>query len=709
MRRSLAACALAGAPLLAAPGAASDLAAQSTAVASPVAAPGARRAITQDDYDRWRTIGGAVLAPDGRWAAWTESPVVGDGELVLRETQGTRVMRLPRGFTGRPVTSVQVDSPFVAPPPQFTADGQWLAVLAYAPQGDFERARASRGRVPAPRANLLLAPLGGAGTPTATTIPRVRSFRVPRLASNVIAWLHETDSATVRDSVRRAGGADSARRATPDSARRTGADSARKPAPRDYGSTLVVRTLATGAELRIADVTSYALDPSGSWLAYTVGARAGGRDGVWLRNLATGAETALVTGIGNYRQLAFDRAGRRIAFTSDRDEYATSAKPRASLWLADVGGGAARRVVAANAYGDSLRVSERTLQFTRDGGTLVFGVARVLPDSIPADSLADKAVVDLWHWKDPRLQPQQRLEAGRDRERFLTAVHRIAEQRTRLLGNDTIPLVQLSDDGSVGLALSGLPYEVARMWGDDGQDVVLVDPATGATTVLARKVPFGAQLSAGGRYVAWFANARWYVHDVKAKVTRDLTGALSGVRFDQETWDTPSEPAPWGIAGWTTGDRAVLVHGRYDVWELDPAGKLPARVLSDSAGTRTKTVLRVIDTDDEERAIDPAQPLLLRAFEDETKRSGFWRDRIGAVAAPEVLLMEDAAWSYVTKARNGRAVSSCAGVRSMADRCRGCSTSPMTGRPARRSRSSPTSTSSSPTGCTSTRRRAGAT
>ena len=614
--------ALAGAPLL----------------AQQPAAPVAKRPIRQDDYDRWRTIAGASLSPDGRWAAWTESPVVGDGELLLRETGGTRRLRIARGWTGRPVTSVQVDSPFVAPAAQFSADSRWLAVTTFAPKADFDRARAARGRQSA-RTSLVLVALADAGTPQPVTIPRVRSWRFPREAATAIAWLLEPDSAAApvpRDSA----------------ARRAPGDSARRPAPRDFGSTLVVRTLATGAEVRIADVVNYAFSPDGRWLAYTVGSRANQRDGAWLRDVATGTETALATGIGNYRQLVFDRAGRRLAFVSDRDEHLSAARPRASLWLADVGSGQpARRVVAAGEHGDSLRVSERTLGFTRDGGTVVYGVAKVLPDTIPADSLADKAVVDVWHWRDARLQPQQRVEVGRDRERAFTAVHRIAEKRTRVLGNDTIPLVQLSDDGSVGLATTSVPYEQARLWGDDGQDVIVVDPATGATRTVARKVGFGAQLSAAGKYVAWFDDGRWYVHDVKAKATRDLTGSLTGVRFDQETWDTPSEPAPWGIAGWTTGDRALLLHGRFDVWELDPAGKAPARVLTDSLGTRTQTVLRVIDTDDEERAIDPAQPLLLRAFEERTKRSGFMRDRIGAVQPVEPILMEDASWQFVAKAK----------------------------------------------------------
>jgi len=58
-----------------------------------------------------------------------------------------------------------------------------------------------------------------------------------------------------------------------------------------------------------------------------------------------------------------------------------------------------------------------TLSFTGTGNALLFGVAPEIPDSVPADSLAEKAVFDLWHYKDPTLQPAQRRSAVRDRNR----------------------------------------------------------------------------------------------------------------------------------------------------------------------------------------------------------------------------------------------------------------------------------------------------
>jgi dienelactone hydrolase len=131
----------------------------------------------------------------------------------------------------------------------------------------------------------------------------------------------------------------------------------------------------------------------------------------------------------------------------------------------------------------------------------------------------------------------------------------------------------------------------------------------------------------------------------------DLTSAM-GVRMDRETHDTPSTPPAWGIAGWTNGDASLLVYDRYDVWELDPAGRRAPRVVTDSVGRRTNTTFRVVNLDREERFIDPSRPLLLRAVDEETKASGFWQDRLGVVAPPTRIVMADANMGNPQRARD---------------------------------------------------------
>ncbi|MBV9879404.1 MAG: S9 family peptidase [Gemmatirosa sp.] len=640
-------------------------AAGASSVAHGQAAPA--RVLTQADYDIWKSIVAPTLSRDGKWLGYSLAPQVGDGELVIRATQGTTEWRLPRGYIGRPVTvasTIAVDSGFSAPAPVFSNDGRIVAALTYATRADFERARHSRRPADQPRASLAIVSLPDGRV---TTVPRVRSFAMPREAGGWLAYLLEPgDSA-------RAGGADSTVRTSPGAAAATpggtprpiASDSGRRGGRRaETGSTLVLRSLATGAETRIEDVTAYALSDSARWLAYTAASRGDAHTGAYVRALGAqgvGAEVALAAGRGTYRGLTFDRAGRQVLFLSDRDE-AAQAKPRFALYHARLGGeAAAKAVVAASAVGRDTIIAERGAAFSRDGSAIVFGVAVAPLDSIPADSLADKAVLDLWTYKDTRLQPQQKLDASRDRTRSMTAVYALATGKWRRLGSDSLPQVVVSDDATEALAVTPVPYALDALWGEGANDVYLLDARTGARRTVATKVPFRAELSPGGHYVVWFADKRWHSYDTRTSKVVDLTGALHGVRFDDETTDTPSEPAPWGVGGWLPNDRSMIVYSRYDLWEIDPTGVRPARVVTDSLGVRTGVQFRLATgaarggrggraggaTD--ERFLDPSQPLLLSAFDAKTKAAGFYRDRLGS-GAPEKIVMADARFGVPMKA-----------------------------------------------------------
>jgi hypothetical protein len=632
-----------------APTAARAQTAASAAAAQPatVAAPAAPRPVTQADYDRWNTLAGATLSRDGRWLAYTRTPQVGDGELVVRATTGAAEYRVPRGYVGRPQLSVTADSGWSAPPAQFSVDGRVLAALVYEPRAAFDQARRAKRREP--RAALAIVGLADGAV---RRVADVRSFAMPRSRGGWLAYLLEPADTT--GGARGAAGRDSARApaapaaaaATPGGSVRPVADSLGRARRKEYGSTLVLVDLTTGGETRVDDVTAFAFGDSARHLAYTVSSRTSARDGAYVRALgapgtAPGGEVALRTGRGDYRALTFDRAGRQLAFVTNAAEYAQP-RPRFALVHVRLGGGApdVRTAVAADAAGAAVNgerglvVSDRGVSFARDGDALVFGLAPAPQDSIPADSLADKAVLDLWHYREARLQPQQRLESTRDRVRAYTAVYTPATGRAVRLGTDTLSRVTLSDDGRTALATGDLAYALSQLWGEGGSDVSLVDARTGARTPVARRVPFNATLSPSGRYVTWFADGRWRSYDARERRTSDLTGGLRGVRFDQETWDTPSEPAPWGDAGYTDGERDLLLYSRYDVWAVDPAGRRPARVVTDSVGARNRLVLRVARVRDD-RTLDPTAPLLLTAFDDRTKASGFYRDRVDGASAPE--------------------------------------------------------------------------
>ena len=649
-----------------------------TSQARSAAQPGpsqsdAKRPLTQAAFDSWRSIRQVTLSADGRWAAYSLVPQVGDGEVVLRELHSNREFRHTRGYIGRPQMKPGASRDDAAnfPAPRFTPDGKLLVFTIEPGRAEFEQAR-HEGRkkkvADRPRSSLgILSTADG----QVTEVPRVKSFRMPSGSSRWLAYLLASRDSAAADSAAPDSTTPSAAAAPGGAARPVSSDSTGKHAKKEYGSTLVLRDLDTREEIRISDVTAYDFDEPGRWLAYTVASHDEDTNGAYARSLADGRTVPLLTGAGTYRSLAIDSAGTSVAFITDRDDQGRE-RPRYSLYAASLdqrssrstkggsdGGdasasatGTSSAIVTPRMLGDSLLVStDASLDFSSDGSALRFGVSPIVPDSIPADSLADKAVFNLWNYKDDRLQPEQRIEASKDRKRSFTSVYDLRTHGFHILGNDSLPEIRLSPDFHIALGESDVPYRVEAMWGEGGRDIYAIDVPTGKRTQIASRVPFRASLSPAGGYVIWFGeDGHWYAYSVGAKRTADITGTIAGVRFDQETWDTPSTAAPWGIAGWTKGEKSVLIYDRYDVWEVDPTGRTPARVVTDSVGRRGQIIFRLAEADTSERFLSADRPIILEAMNDSTKASGFWSDRLGATQAPQRLIMEDRQLTDLQKA-----------------------------------------------------------
>jgi hypothetical protein len=639
-------------------------------VLAPAAGHAQKKLLTQADWDKWKSIQGAAISNDGKWALYSLVPQVGDGELILRATQGTAEYHVPRGYLGRPNNvpgglrpraANPEDDPqgATSAPGQFTADSKFALVLTYPAQSEFEKVARNRRTLAALQNRSDLAIVNVADGKV-TTVPRVRSFRLSPNNGTWVAYVPE-DSATAPDSAARGG--------------RGGApgDSSARGGRRQYGNGLVLRNLATGAEERLADVQGFVFDDSAKVIAYTVVSRQPGKDGAYLRHLSDGTTTPLLTGTGDYKGLTFNRGATQVAFFSNKDEFG---KPRAgfTLYTANLkNNGAAVAGVATANVPKGMRVADNAaIAFTKTGNAIVFGVAPILADSVPADSLTGKAVFDLWHYKDPQLQPTQRINAARDRNRSYQSLYYPATKKIVALAVDSLPQVSLGDDGRVVLGTSHERYNIESMWGEGGTDVYVIDGTTGVAKVVREDISGQATLSPDDKYIAFYDKGHWFTYNTSNGKMIDVTANMKTVHFDQETHDTPSIPSAWGVAGWTKGDKSMLVYDRFDLWELDPNGVKAPVMVTDSVGRKNNITLRLVRlgagggggrgggggggfggaANDTANVYDANAPLFFHAMNEETKAAGFYRDQLGVNRAPEPVVMADVAWGTPLKAKN---------------------------------------------------------
>ncbi len=614
---------------------------------TPPPLPAGKKAITQDTYDEWRTIAGSALSNDGKWAIYTQSPVIGEGEVVVRSTATSTEYRAPRGYTGRPQLQAGAQGGgFSVQAAQFTANSQFAIYMAYPTRAEVDGARARRG-APAPRSALGIMTLANG---TILRLPAVRSFQLSKNGGRFMAYLLEDSTAQRNGAGGAAGSAAGSAAPARDTTRPAGAR-------RETGTTLVLRELATGTESRVEGVMEFAFDENEQWLGYTVASKDSATDGAYVRSLATGAVTTLLGGRAVYRSMAFDRKGSQAVFLSSLGD--TTAKPKYSVYhvsLVPAKGkttlAAARKIIAGTDAPAGMLIADRgRVDFTREGNAVTFALAKVPLDSIPTDSLADKAVYDLWHWQDTKIQPQQKLDATRDRARTFLAVYHIATGKWAQLANDSLQ-VTLSDDAKHALGVNSVEYAIPQFWGEGAADAYLVDPMSGAKTLIAKKIDGQPQLSPGGNYVTWFEGGQWQAVATASGKKVNLTSAIADIKFQDEEFDSPDIPPPYGLGGWTTSDKRVMVYDRFDVWEVDPSGLVAPKNLTDGAGRRAGMTFRIVNMDREDRFLDPAKPVVLRAVDSLTKASGFYRDRIGVEAAPERIVMGDRGYGAPQKARD---------------------------------------------------------
>ena len=605
-----------------------------TALASATSQTIEKKVLTHSIYDSWKELAKPIISANGRWVAYEVNPQKGDGIHHLQNLQTLKHDSLPRGLEA-----------------VFSSSSDLAVFKIKQPEKLLHKlklAKTKKEDLPKDTLGIWLL-----AADSVVKVPGLKSFLLPKEGGSWIAYLQEVP----KENLKPKGEAMDTLKSKSEPKKEKEKKSKKGAFSETETAKLTITNPLTRSTFTFENVTEAAFSKNGAFCAFiTLKKDSTDSTTVQLFDTRILQSKKLFSGKGLAKKILTDDAGHQLAwlFTGDT---AKVKRYNLNLWTEKQ----AAPIVVADTLTSGMpknwEVSENgKLNFSEDGGKLYLGTApKILVQ--PKDTLLEeeKTKIDLWNWQDGRLQSQQLKELENDLKQSYLAVYRIGEKKFVQLADTLITRVRTlrKGNGEVAIGFAEKPYEILSSWEEASyRDVYLLDLKTGAKKIILSKRSFTTDISPDGKYIYWYeaTEKAWYCMDLVKFQHRSLTASVP-VSFYNEKQDTPSLPGPYGIAGWTKEDESLLIYDQYDIWQFDPRG-IKAPVNLTLTGRTEKTSYRYLNLDPEALFINPSDPLLLKAVEDESCKQGFSTLKLAGSPSLTKLVMQDNDFSSPIKAKN---------------------------------------------------------
>lgn len=593
-----------------------------------------KKPLTLQDMMKFKHIRNPVISENGQWIAYGTQSDRGDGEAKIHGLRSDNVYTVERG--GRPVIS---------------KDSRWVAMIVRPEAMEMEKASKKK-----PKQGMALVK-----TPTGEVL---QFEKVERFAfsddSKWIAYQHFKEEEKAKEK----------EKAQEEEKEKSPPAKKASKKKRKTGSTLVLRHLDKGKEIEIPYVFSFAFDSSSRFLAYVIAEPEGKENGIYTRALkkdGNSQSTIAEHPDGSFKNLTWTETKSKLAFLSKPGERKEKDVIGFSLWIWDGDTEKSIRAVAADSAPEGWLIPEKnSISWSKDGKRLFFGFkpeefheeeeaekeeekAEEEIDLFDVEKIVEKREVDVWHWNDPLINPNQKIMWSRLKDRTYTAVYHLDSKRMVPLADRDVPTIRISENSNFALGVSDIPYQKERTWYGGLNDIYLVNIKDGSRKKVASRLEDRFSLSPGGRYVVFYKDKHWHLYDGKTASERILTDKLN-VPFYNEDHDYPSKVPSYRSAGWVKDDSAVLIYDKYDIWQFSTkTGQ--ALNITDGKGRETQVTFRVLRLDPEKDYFDGKESLLLSAYYNWLKHYGFFSCRVGS-AGVEELLAEKKRFRFLAKAKD---------------------------------------------------------
>ena len=617
----------------------------------------AKRPIDLPDVIAWKTLTNPVLSNDGQWFAFRLAPQDGDAQVTVKHVDGAKPMVFPIGEVPKPAAAAPggggrgaagLGSPSIA----FSDDAKWIAFETYPTRAEAQRLKRQRRPI---QSGVTLVNLT---TGEKHEYSKIKRFAFSGEASGWIA-LQRFGPDVAPTGAAGSGAAPAGRGAG-------GAAAAERP----RGTDLILRNLGTGADLNVGNVSEFAFTKDGRLLAYAIDAQDKDGNGVQLRDLTSGVVTAIDSGDASYERISWTDKGDGLAVLKGVDSKAVRDKLYSVIGVSGPGTPSAHKVVfdpaSDNTFPKGMTISpSRSPEWTDDLQALVFGIHAVREkdegdvtagEAAPAaaDGASDDEKVDLvlWHYKDPRLQTQQEVQASQDRAFGYAAEYRVAANRFIRLADDTMRTVTVNPKSRWAFGTDDREYELmGSLDGREYEDMYAVDLTDGHRTLVKKHVRYFSGASPDGTKLLYYEDGEYYVYVIPSGQERDITKGMP-VSFVNIEDDHNNVKPPINAIGWASDSQSVLLTDAWDVWQVPVEGGAPVNLTVNGKQDQIRYEQRYVTgpVADRSDGIDLSKPMYFRAYGEWTKKGGIARVDPGKPGV-KMLAWGDASYPGLMKAK----------------------------------------------------------
>jgi acetyl esterase/lipase len=599
-----------------------------------------QKPISFSDALAWKGMGAQVLSDNGEWIAYRLTPNEGDAEVVIRQTSGTKEYHFPIGQ----VVGGQFD--FFLPPGAggnvaISSDGKFAAFFMYPTYAETAQLKKQKKPVQS-RVGIVNLANG-----EKTEITKVKKFAFTPQNSGWIALSKYGPDA-------------------PSGPPPAPGASAKDDKPK--GSDLLLRELSSGQEINIGNVSEFAFDKKGRYLAWITDAQDKAGNGVYLRDISAGTIRSIESDDkAVYAHLNWTEEGDGLAVLKGTEDKAYEDKLYGVIGFKDFGSNTPSKSTFTPAsfsnFPSGMTVSpDRAPTCSKNLDALVFGIHKAKkkehPEGEKPDAAAakdeplpeDKVDLVIWNWKDKKLQSEQTVQENQDKTHSFLCVYRPGENKFLRLADEEVRDATPARGDKYAVGRTVLPYEpMSNLDGRYYSDVYAINMQTGERKLAVKKARWVDEPSPSGDKFAYYDDGNYFVYDMTTDKPTNITKGVQASFVDTENDHNIIKP-PAPMLGWSEDSNYVLLSDNWDIWKVAADGSGGTNLTVDGHKEQIR-YRRPIILDPEQHGFNLNKPLYLDVYGEWTKKDG-----IGIITPDKAgvnrVMWEEASFGGLRKAKN---------------------------------------------------------